>query len=411
MNALYRLIDPVTPANSAERIAIADALNRVTANPVLSPINVPAFANSAMDGYAIRYADLASNAPSVFNLQGISAAGHPYPDPLKPGYAVRIFTGAAIPQGADTVVIQENVQVLGQQIQLRATTDDPLPNANIASGAFVRPIGHDTHRDQPIIPGNHPISPFNLAAATTSGVEQVDVLRKLRIGVFATGDELREPGQPLGPGQIYESNRIAIRSLLAGLPVTVQDLGILPDNAEATQQALLVASKEFDALITSGGVSVGDADFVRHAIEAHGSLDFWRLNLRPGKPFAFGRIGQSLVFGLPGNPVSSIVTLLLLVKPALWHFAGRAMAIEDAAQVYVDVPLAQDLRHETGRHEFQRATLIQIDGKTCIRSTSDQSSNRLQSFTNADCLIRLDGDQETFLTGTTVPTLPFFGLL
>lgn len=387
---------------------MADALHRVSAAAVLSPVDVPGFANSAMDGYAIRHADLAREGTNVFRVQGTSAAGHPFPDPLDSGCAVRVFTGAAIPAGADTVIMQENVQVTGTQIQLRSHDDGDSAIAPPPPGAFVRPIGHDTPRQQPIIPANHVINAFNLAAATTSGLQEIGVHRKLRIGVFATGDELREPGQVLGPGQIYESNRIAISSLLTGLPVTVTDLGILPDEAAATQTALLKASTLFDALITSGGVSVGDADFVRHAIEANGTLDFWRLNLRPGKPFAFGRMGTSVVFGLPGNPVSSIVTLLLLVKPALWHLAGRATGA--ATPVYIDIPLAQDVRHQIGRNEFQRASLTQVDGKTHIRTTSDQSSNRLQSFTQADCLILLDGAQEVFPAGSSVPVLPFFGL-
>ena len=353
-----------------------------------------------MDGYAICHADIAQDPSATLTLQGTSSAGHPYPEPITAGCAVRIFTGAALPQGADTVVMQENVRVTNAGIQI-----DSQPTC----GDFVRPIGHDTGRNQPIIPANHAINAFNLAAATTSGLREIDVLRKLRIGVFATGDELREPGQQLEPGQIFESNRIAIRTLLALLPVTVTDLGILPDEADATKTALSQASTSFDALITSGGVSVGDADFVRAAIEASGTLEFWRLNLRPGKPFAFGRMGESLIFGLPGNPVSSIVTLLLLVKPALWHLAGRSG--EYNAPTYFDVELAADVRHKIGRHEFQRASLTQIAGKTQVQTTSDQSSNRLQSFTNADCLMLLDGEQEHFPAGSTVPVLPFFSLL
>ena len=302
--------------------------------------------------------------------------------------------------------MQENVRVVQGEVELET---DSNPN----KGDFVRPVGHDSHLGQPIIPRNQAINAFNLAAATTSGLQRISVYRKLSIGVFATGDELREPGSTLESGQIFESNRIAIRSLLSGLPVTITDLGILPDDKDATRAALNTAGQRFDALITSGGVSVGDADFVRHAIQTNGSLDFWRLNLRPGKPFAFGRLHRALIFGLPGNPVSSIVTLLLLVKPALWYLAGRtipATAVEGES-AYLDVPLAVDVEHQVGRHEFQRASLLRKGGKTYVQTTSDQSSNRLQSFTNADCLMLLAGDQAHFPAGSLVPVLPFLGLI
>jgi len=408
LSALYELITPIqglgTLAENSAQIALAEALNRVTTEAVLSPVDVPGFANSAMDGYAIRHEDLTHNPHARFRLQGTSAAGHPFDAPIEAGYAVRIFTGAAVPAGADTVVMQENVRADQGEIEIHSS-----PN----KGDFVRPIGHDSPMGQPIIPSNQAINAFNLAAATTSGLEHISVYRKLSIGVFATGDELREPGSTLQSGQIFESNRIAIRSLLHGLPVTLTDLGILPDNKEATRTALDTAGRKFDALITSGGVSVGEADFVRDAIQTNGTLDFWRLNLRPGKPFAFGRLHRALIFGLPGNPVSSIVTLLLLVKPALWYLAGRTIPATAVGgeSAYLDVPLAVDVKHQAGRHEFQRASLIRRGGKTYVQTTSDQSSNRLQSFTNADCLILLAGDTEHFPAGTAVPVLPFFGLI
>ena len=367
-----------------------------------------------MDGYAVRFADVQSG--TTLAVQGESLAGHPYTLPLEEGCAVRIFTGAALPANADTIVIQENTAAGVSAEGTGLVTINQMP----ASGDYVRPIGHDIGQDQQLLQAGTRLRAFDIASATTSGLRELPVTPKLRVGVFATGDELRTPGQSLAPGQIYESNRIAIRSLLAELPVTITDLGILPDDPDATREALRSASLEQDALITSGGVSVGDADFVRSAIEEVGAIDFWRLNLRPGKPFAFGHINRStesgatdsdaapcLVFGLPGNPVSTIVTLLLLVKPALWHLAG-ASAMQPAQ---LKAPLAQSVHHSIGRNEYQRGALVEVNGETRVATTSDQSSNRLQSFKAADCLFLMPGETESLEAGDLVTVLPFWGLL
>lgn len=398
---------------TTESIPVADALNRIVAEDILNPIAVPAFANSAMDGYAVRASDLTAHETQL-NVQGESLAGHPYTSNLSPASAVRIFTGAALPPGADTIVIQENTE--------RLSADKVQINEPAQPGAYVRGVGHDLPKGALLLAKGTRLRAFELAAATTSGLTHIAVAPRLRIGVFATGDELRLPGEPLQPGQIYESNRLAIISLLQGLPVQITNLGVLPDSLDATHKALSSAAQTQDALITSGGVSVGDADFVREAIESLGAVDFWRLNLRPGKPFAFGHLqkivqkdqpkrpDKCLIFGLPGNPVSTIVTLLLLVKPALWHMAGATSEELALLGGPLRAKLAQPTAHSVGRHEYQRGRLEYSKGESWVHTTTDQSSNRLQSFKGANCLFLLPGEVAELNTGEWVEVLPFSGL-
>lgn len=406
LQQLAQLIIPLT-ASDCEKIPLSQALGRIAARDTHSPVAVPAFANSAMDGYAVCHSDLTGNGPTTLAVQGQSLAGHPYQDKLLPHSAIRIFTGAVLPDGADTIVIQENTS-----LNTAARQTSVIINETPLQGAYVRPKGHDVDADSLLLAKGTRLRAFEIASATTSGLTHIDVFRPLRIGVFATGDELRTPGETLEPGQIYESNRIAIISLLTGLPLTITNLGVLPDEPAATRAALAAASEDQDALVTSGGVSVGDADFVRAAIDELGGIDFWRLNLRPGKPFAFGHLlnkagKRCLVFGLPGNPVSTIVTLLLLVKPALWHMAGTGV-IE---QYSMQVPLAQDVEHSVGRNEFQRGRLQRGANGTVVATTTDQSSNRLQSFAGANCLFLLPGETAKLAAGESVEVLAFEGLV
>ncbi len=409
--AKHRLAALIAPVTGSERVAVADSLGRVVANDILSPIAVPAFANSAMDGFAVRHADLNVSGPTSLAIQGQSLAGHPFQGELQANRAIRIFTGAALPAGADTVVIQENCVIDMSAGSDTVGTHRVTISETPTCGSYTRPMGHDVAKNSLLLAQGTRMRAFEIASATTSGLSEIEVFRTLRIGVFATGDELRTPGEPLAEGEIYESNRIAIISLLSSLPLEICNLGILPDHPDATRDALAAASEKHDALITSGGVSVGDADFVRAAIADLGAIDFWRLNLRPGKPFAFGHLENStrkrcLIFGLPGNPVSTIVTLLLLVKPALWHMAG---ARENAVHS-VRVPLASDVKHSVGRHEYQRGRLATTASGTVVTTTSDQSSNRLQSFAGADCLFLVPGEIEQLKTGDLVDVLLFDGL-
>lgn len=412
--ALKQLAKLIKPIQTKETVAVSASLGRIVAEDTRNPVPVPGFANSAMDGYAVRFEDLNAASTTSLVLQGQSLAGHPFPDAILPGHAIRIFTGAKLPEAADTIVIQENVtQIIEDSDHCDALVEterlisiDERPK----KGAYVRPVGHDLAANSRLFSQGTRMRAFEIAAATTSGLQNLKVFKRLRIGVFATGDELRTPGEKLEPGQIYESNRAAISQLLTGLPLDITDLGILPDDKGATHKALAHASQHYDALITSGGVSVGDADFVRDAIAELGAIDFWRLNLRPGKPFAFGHLdhsgGRCLVFGLPGNPVSTIVTLLLLVKPALWHMAGNSGFTNHVLRA----PLAQLAKHSPGRNEYQRGRLEQTASGTVVRTTSDQSSNRLQSFADANCLFLLPGETSQLEEGQLVDVLPFEGL-
>lgn len=389
-----------------QTVPVEQSFGRVLAQNITSPVPVPGFANSAMDGYAVRFADLDTSSDTVLKIQGESLAGHPFDAALQAHHAVRIFTGAALPPKADTIVIQENTSP-------GSTDSTVIIHSTGAKGSYVRPIGHDVAQDSLLFSKGTRMRAFEIASATTSGLSELPVFEPLRIGVFATGDELKTPGTTLQAGEIYESNRVAIRSLLRDMPLEITDLGILPDEPDATRQALALASNDQDALITSGGVSVGDADFVKDAISELGGIDFWRLNLRPGKPFAFGHLlkpqsdAKCLIFGLPGNPVSTIVTLLLLVKPTLWRIAGH----ETYQPPVVRVPLAGSVSHSVGRHEYQRGRLEQTDAGAVVKTTSDQSSNRLQSFAGANCLFLVPGDVEHLATGELVEVLPFEGLI
>jgi molybdopterin molybdotransferase len=257
------------------------------------------------------------------------------------------------------------------------------------------------------MPAGTRLSPFQLARLAACGMPQVSVRKPLRLTVFSTGDELRDPGQPLADGQIYDANRLLIRHLLAGMPLQVADLGILPDDPARIRTALAAAAADTDVLLTSGGVSVGDADHVRAVVESLGELRFWRIAIKPGKPVAHGRIGRTVFFGLPGNPVSTVVTLLLLVKPALWWLAGGP----SDAPPRMSAVLADAIEHSPGRAEFQRGRLEQRAGAAVVQVCGDQSSNRLSSFAGANCLICVPRHAGRLEAGMQVEVLPFSGIL
>lgn len=395
------LVAAVTPpAGPPETVAITAAHGRVTANAVIAPMNVPPFTASAMDGYAVASGDdvFGHDPPFVVAVNGVSRAGHPMQQALAPNRAARVFTGAPMPARSDSVVLQENVTASDGRIRF---DERPRP------GRWVRPAGHDVHEGAPLIAMGRRLNAFDLAALASAGIAEVAVWPRLRVAVFSTGDELASPHTTLAPGQIFESNRLVIAQLLAPLPITVTDLGILPDDESAIASMFAQAVHEHDAIITSGGVSVGDADFVRSAWTRVGSLDFWRLALRPGKPLAYGRAGHCHFFGLPGNPVSTVVTLLLVVRPMLEALAGST----PTPPVRIDAVAAVRIDHEPGRAEYQRGRLDQTNRGLEVRPTGDQSSNRIASFSDANCLIELDKENPGVLAGARVQVLPFKGLL
>ncbi len=392
--ALDAILQQVRTPDTTEVVRLDQAHRRVTANPLRTPTALPPFAASAMDGYAYLWsANLAS-----LEMIGTSLAGHPFTGPVSHGQCVRIMTGAALPAHTDTVVIQEDCTTDDSHI-LVATLPEP--------GANVRAIGHDVQRGQIVLPEGKSLSAFDIGTLAACGIAEVDVHARPRVGVFSTGDELQEPGTTLLHGNIFDSNRHVVVELLADLPLHVDNLGVLPDDPDAIAHALRSAAECSDVLLTSGGVSVGDADHVKNTLDSIGTLDFWRLNLKPGKPLAFGAIGECLFFGLPGNPVSTIVTLLMIAKPAIARLCG----IEARPPLTFRCELQDTISHRAGREEYQRGVVSNDQPHPRVSTTGDQSSNRMSTFTDANCLIRIPKECDDLVKGSSVDVLPLYGLI
>ena len=380
------------PVSGVETMPTAQALGRIAAADVRAPIDLPPFRSSAMDGYAVRAADIDAAGAIELAVAGQSAAGHPSSLRVAGRRALRIFTGAMMPAGADAVVLQEDVERRGDTI---AIAEQPRP------GQHVRERGHDVARGETLVARGDRLGAYALAWLTACGVAEVEVMRRVRVAIFATGDELADPGAALGPGQIYDSNRFALLKLMADLPVTPFDLGRLPDNREAIRRALQDAAGNADLVIASGGVSVGDADFVKAVVEEVGTLDFWRIALKPGKPLAVGTVGGATFFGLPGNPVSTIVTFLLFVVPAIVTRAGGV----PRDHLKVPAALGCDIAHTRGRREYQRGRVVSEGGRLVVTPTGDQGSNRLATFSGANCLIEVPEDRGGLQAGEQVQLL------
>ena len=390
--AWRRIVAAVEPVAGVETIPTHEALGRIAAAAVRAPIDLPPFRSSAMDGYAVCAAAIDGPPPIEWDVVGQSAAGHPSNRRVGAGEALRIFTGAMMPEGADAVVLQEDVE---RRRGAAVANERPKP------GQHVRARGHDVARGAPIVAAGDRLDGYALAWLTACGVARVEVKRLVRVAVFATGDELVDPGTPLGPGQIYDSNRFALLRLMQGLPAAPRDMGRLPDARDATAQALTRAAEESDVIIASGGVSVGEADFVKAVVEERGTLDFWRIALKPGKPLAVGKVAAADFFGLPGNPVSTIITFLLFVVPAILARAGG----RPQAPVRVPAALGRDIRHTRGRREYQRGRVEGQDGRLVVAPTGDQGSNRLATFSGANCLIEVPEHRAGLSAGEAVQVL------
>jgi molybdopterin molybdotransferase len=303
-----------------------------------------------------------------------------------------------MPARCDTVVIQEHVQREGANIVLQVR---PIMHTN------VRPPGHDIEKNAVLANAGLQLGPFDLAWLTACGLICVNVHPRIRLALFSTGDELRNAGDTLRPGQIYDANRFVLHQLLRGSPVVVDDLGILPDDPKVIEATLRTAAAHHDVVMTSGGVSVGDADYVRDIVARLGRIEFWKIAIKPGKPLAYGRIGDCHFFGLPGNPVSTIVTFLMLVKPILATLAGT----HRDPPLTVAATLMRDIEHEPGRVEYQRGTYSIDTQRISVQPTSDQSSNRIGSFRGANCLIEVPRGSADLARGSSVSILPLTGLL
>lgn len=390
------MLDAARPVATIERIALHAALGRVLAASIASTINVPPHHNSAMDGYALRGADLAGGAP--FRLIGASFAGKPFTGAVGSGECVRIMTGAVVPEGADSVVMQEYVTVRDEEIVV-------APGQH--AGCNIRHPGDDLALGSEVLAAGRRLTPADLGLIASVGSGEVSVLRRPRIAFFSTGDELRAVGQPLAAGQIHDSNRYTLAGMLERLGMEALDLGVCADNRAALRATLTEAATSADAVITSGGVSVGEADYIHELLAELGTVAFWKIAMKPGKPLAFGHIGQALFFGLPGNPVSVMATFYQFVQPTLRRLAGEA----DCEPVIVRARCAQGLRKQPGRAEFQRGILRQSNEGLEVHTTGVQESHVLSSMSRANCFLLLDADCGDVPAGTWVDVQPFEGLI
>ncbi len=393
--ARQRLLDRAEPLSERERLPLAQGLDRILAEPVQSHIAVPSWDNSAMDGYAVRASEIPPEGAELRISQRIPAgtAG----DPLEPGTAARIFTGAPIPPGADTVVIQEICRPAGEKVWIPG---------DLKVGANIRRTGEDIQAGAQILPAGTRLAPQHLGLAASVGVAQVSVYRRLRVAVFSSGDELVMPGQPLAPGKIYNSNRFLLAGLLQRLGCEVMDLGTVEDNLEATKRTLGEAAERADLVLATGGVSVGEEDHVKPAVEAMGSLDLWKLAIRPGKPLAFGHIGarRTPFIGHPGNPVSLFVTFCLLTRP----FVQRQQGMQgDLSPKALSVRADFDWPKAGKRREFLRARLVRdAQGQAWVQAYPSRSSAVLSSVVWADGLAVIP-EGCTFQRGDRLDFIPF----
>ncbi len=376
-----------------ETVELAQALGRNLAQTVVSPIDIPPQRNAAMDGYAFASGDLRDT--FEFSVAGTSWAGKPFDGAICAGQCVRIFTGAVVPEFADSVIAQEQVLRCGDLITLPPDT---------AIRKNIRAAGSDVGRHDTLITAPKTLTPSDLGLLAAAGIERVTVKRKLNIGFFSTGDELTPLGQPLQSGQIHDSNRYLLAGLLHDPNHCVTDLGVVNDDPRMIELRLRDASTRFDLLISTGGASVGDADFVKQTLESCGEVNFWKLAIKPGKPLAFGKIGQCWFFGLPGNPVAVLVTYNELVKPALRQLAGA----NNVKSLLLKVRCDSRLRKAPGRQEFQRGILRQSpDGEFTVSAAGGQDSHQLKVASLANCFIVLDADCSGVQPGDLVTVEPF----
>jgi molybdopterin molybdotransferase len=361
------------PVAETESLPLRESLGRVLAVDIISPSNVPNHNNSAMDGYAFKFAE----GIKIIKIIGTAFAGRPFAGDVKAGECVKIMTGAVIPKGADTVVMQERTAIKSDSITL-------LEDAK--QGANVRFAGEDLKLGQTVLAKGNAMKPADIGLVASLGIGEVRVFRKLKVAFFSTGDELKSVGEKLEEGQIYDSNRYTLFGMLSRLNVQISDLGNVADDPKLLEQTLLQASQNNDVVITSGGVSVGEADYMKALLAKHGQVLFWKINMKPGRPLAYGKVGNSHYFGLPGNPVSAMVTFYQFVQPALQALSGAVAK----PMPFFKVECTESIKKATGRTEFQRGILFESDGTWKVKPLPNQGSGVLSSMSAANCFIVLD---------------------
>lgn len=390
--AIQQLIDSIDKQRQqpVSTISIRDALGCVLAKPIYSSVNVPAQDNSAMDGYAVRVQDVEEM--GTLNISQRIPAGID-PSPLEPGTVARIFTGAPVPPGADSVVMQEDTELVGEAVKF---------NGSFSVGANIRSAGEDIQEGQEVVAAGKPLTPQDLGLIASVGIDQVAVYQPLKIAILVSGDELLEPGEPPQGGKIYNSNGYMLAPLMAKMGFEVCYQQNVPDTFDATVEALLAASKVADVVVTTGGVSVGEEDHLKPAVEALGELSLWKVNIKPGKPFAFGSVGSTPFIGLPGNPVSVFSTLLIIALPYLRSLQGECWQMP----VPIYLPAQFSTKKAGRRDEFVRVKLNLIDGATGLQKYPNQGSGVLSSAAWCDGFAHLIAG-EKYQEGDK---LAFFGL-
>ena len=398
--ARARIDTLVQPIDATERIPLSAGLNRVLATSIESSIDVPPYTNSAMDGYAVLGDDLPTQGNTRLRVIGRAMAGQPFDGRVSRGQAVRIMTGAVMPEGADTVLMQEHVR--------RVDEDDIEIGSGHGPGENVRMAGEDIAAGDTVLNAGTILLPAEIGVVASLGIAQVEVRRRLRVAFFSTGDELRSLGEPLEAGQIYDSNRYTLQGMLARLHAETFDFGVVRDDREAIRAAFRKAANAADVVITSGGVSVGEADFVKQTLDELGKVDFWKIAMKPGKPLAVGKIDGALFFGLPGNPVSVMATFYQFVQPALQKMMGLALH----PPLTLQVPCMVDLKKQPGRLEYQRGILQQDPlGELRVTTTGGQGSHVLSSMIKSNCFIVLPAECAGVRQGELVQVQPFAGLV
>lgn len=397
-DALQRIQTFIEPVSETQTLGLMDALHHVLAEGVISPINVPPYMNSAMDGYAVKGTDLPETDPVELKVIGTSFAGTPFEGTVNDSECIRIMTGAQMPEGADTVIMQEHVEREDDTIRIMA---------NHRAGQNVRHVGEDIQQGGVVLQPGKFIGPAELGLLASLGIAEVTVRRKIKVAFFSTGDELRPVGEKLQAGQIYDSNRYSMFGMLNELGVEVIDLGIIKDDPQAVEDAFIKASNLADAVFTSGGVSVGDADYVKQTLDKIGEVDFWRIRMKPGKPLAVGKINDAVFFGLPGNPVSVMATFYIFALPALRHLMGQT----DFEQLAFPIPCQSSLKKRPGRTDFQRGILHRDKkGNLVVDAAGMQGSHILSGMSKANCFIILPSESGNVEPGDLVEVLPFEGM-
>jgi molybdopterin molybdotransferase len=393
-HAAELMAQQVTPVAGTDTVALPQADGRVLASDLIAPVPLPPFDNSAVDGFAVRHADVAAGGETRLRVSDRLAAGQAAGRAVGAGEAVRIFTGAPMPQGADTVYMQEDVRIDGDAVVLPP---------GLKRGANTRLAGEDIASGKVAIAAGRRLQPADVALAAALGLSQLSVRRRVRVALFSTGNEIAPQGKPLPPASLYDSNRFLLMSLLARAGAQTTDLGILPDERDTIAKAIAAASKDHDLVLTSGGVSTGDADHVKAAVESQGKLVFWRLAIKPGRPVAMGVVNGAAFVGVPGNPVAALVTFINVVRPLIFRLAGAVI------EPLTPIPARAAFHHKKkkDRREYLRGTLRQENGRLAADKQAVEGAGILTSVTRSTGFIVLPEDTLTVQPGDEVQFLPY----